>query len=207
MNLHRALVVGMGIAGVVLTQFMTYRTLPLAEVFRWENWQSAWIEGATAGALLGHLVWVIAKPRQRVSRAVAVCTIANVIVWLSFLAITPELPASEFRRIDAERAKRDADSGLDLITDQPIVVAGRWHGTFGAFTAADRLLTLFAAPAIAFSAMLIVPVRYIGIDATKRESVAIAGLGFVLSTAFWTAVGGTASGLRRKSRARAGGLN
>lgn len=82
-------------------------------------------------------------------------------------------------------------------------MAGRWHGTFGALNFADWLLSLFAGPAIGFAELLIVPARYIGIDATKRESFAIAGLGFVLSTGFWLALGDTLSALRRGFQARA----
>ena len=74
------------------------------------------------------------------------------------------------------------------------------HGTFGATNFADWLLTLFAAPAIAFGERLIVPSRYYGIDATKRESFAIAGIGFVLSTCFWAAVGNIVSAWRNDRR-------
>jgi hypothetical protein len=69
---------------------------------------------------------------------------------------------------------------------------------------ADGLLTLFAAPAITFAHRLVVPPRYLFLDATKGESFAIAGLGFLLSTAFWMAVGGTVSGLTRAFRSRLG---
>jgi hypothetical protein len=84
-------------------------------------------------------------------------------------------------------------------------VAARWHGTFGAVNFADWLLTLFAGPAIEFTELLIVPSRYIGTDATKRESFAIAGIGFVLSTGFWVTFGNAASALRRRYRRRAAG--
>jgi hypothetical protein len=62
---------------------------------------------------------------------------------------------------------------------------------------ADWLLSLFAGPAIGFADLLIVPSRYIGIDSTKRESFAIAGIGFVLSSGFSVVFGDVVSALRR----------
>jgi len=205
MTIHRALVLGLAVIGAVSTGLLTCRFLPLAEVYRWGNCQSLWIVvGATAGALWGHLVWVLAKPRHRVSRAAAACTLANMVAWLSFLVFTPPLPSAEFGRIAAERVQRDAGAGgLDIIHDKPTIVAGRWHGTFGAVNFADWLLTLFAAEAIGFAQVLMIPSRYPGIDATRGESFAVAGVSFVLSTAFWVAFGGAVTALRRKYGARA----
>jgi hypothetical protein len=204
MAIHWVLVLAFGISGAGITQYLTYRFLPVGEIFRWENWQSPWIAGATAGAIVGHCIWVISKPRQRASRAAAICALANVLVWMSFLTFSTPLDDAEFSRIDRERVQRDANQGgLDLVTDQPIVVAARWHGTFVAVNFADWLLSLFAAPAIGFAELLIVPSRYIGIDATKPESFAIAGIGLVLSTGFWVAFGNAASALRRLYRRRA----
>jgi hypothetical protein len=204
MAVRWALVLAFGIAGAVIMQYLTYRDFPVAEVFRWENWQSSWIAGATAGAIVGHVVWVISKARQRVSRAAVICALANVFVWMSFLAFSPPLDDEEFGRIETERRERDARPGhLEWTTDQPIVVAARWHGTFGAVNFADWLLSLFAGPAIGFADLLIVPSPYIGIDATKRESFAIAGFGFVLSTGFWVVFGDVVSALRRLYRGRA----
>jgi hypothetical protein len=176
----------------------------MSEAFRWENWESPWIAGAVAGAIIGHFLWVILKPRWRASRAAAICALANVLVWTSFLTFSTPLDDAEFSRIDRERVQRDANQGgLDLVTDQPIIVAARWHGTFGAMNFADWLLSLFAAPAIGFAELLVVPSRYIGIDATKRESYAVAGIGFVLSTGFWVAFGDVVSALRRLHKRRA----
>jgi hypothetical protein len=204
MTLHWALVLAFGVAGVGITQYLTYRDFPVAEMFRWENWQSPWIAWATAGAIVGHCVWVISNPRQRVSRAAAIRALANMLVWISFLAFSPLLDDEEFGRIETERRQRDADPGhLEWTTDRPIVVAARSHGTFGAMNFADWLLMLFAAPAIAFAELLIVPARYVGIDATKRESFAIAGFGFVLSSGFWGVFGGVVGALRRLYRRRA----
>jgi hypothetical protein len=200
---HWLLVLAFAISGAGVTQYLAYRFLAVAEMFQWENWQSPWIAGATAGAILGHFIWVISKPRQRASRAAAICALANVLAWVSFLTFTPPVDDAEFGRVETERRQRDAAPGrLEWTTDQPIVVAARWHGTFGAVNFADWLLSLFAAPAIGFAELLIVPSRYIGIDATKRESFAIAGLGFILSTGFWVTFGNVVSTLRRLYRRR-----
>jgi hypothetical protein len=45
-----------------------------------------------------------------------------------------------------------------------------------------------------------VPRTYMGYEPTKIESYQIAALAFVLSTAFWTAVGRTVSWARRRRR-------
>ena len=81
------------------------------------------------------------------------------------------------------------------VTDAPIVVAGRWSGTFFPVNFADRLLSLFAGPAIGSAYRLVQPTQYDNVN--KGESFAIAGLGFLFSTAFWTAVGGSVSAVRR----------
>jgi hypothetical protein len=132
-----------------------------------------------------------------------VCVLANVLVWMSFLLFNPPLPDSEFTRIAADRARHDAGSAeIDFVTDQPIVVAGRWHGTFGSVNRADFIFSFFADPAVVFTEWLVIPPRYIGSDATKGESYVAAAAGFVLSTSFWTAVGGGVSALRRAIRRR-----
>jgi hypothetical protein len=190
--------IGLGLVGTCATQLVRYRFLPLAKVLRWEAWDSLSIAGIVAGMLGGHVLWMLAEPLRRVSRATAICVVANAMVWASFLIFSSPLATAEFQRIAEERARRDADpGGMDLTTDRPIVVAGRWHGTFGALNFPDRLLSLFAAPAIGFADLLVVPVRYSGLDATKGESFAIAGLGFLLSTVFWATVGGAVSSLTR----------
>jgi len=120
-----------------------------------------------------------------------------VLVWASFLTFNPRLDDAEFSRIERQRLQRDTGlGGLDLVTDQPIVVAARWHGTFGAVNFADWLLGVFAAPAISFADAIVVPPRYSGTDATKRESYVIAVTGFVLSTGFWVSFGDAVTALR-----------
>lgn len=188
----------------MIALFRTDRVLSMAEMLRPAEWQISWFAGATGGALIGHLLWVMAQPRQRISRAATACALVNALVWLSFVTVTPPLDGVEFGRVENERVQRDPDPGrLDLVTDRPIVVAGRWHGTFGAMNLADWLLSLLAGPAIEFAALVVVPSRFIGLDATKGESYAIAGLGLVLSTAFWLAFGDMVTALGRAFRKRA----
>jgi hypothetical protein len=203
MTLHRALVVDLALSGALGTPVLAFRSSLSVWQSLWD-WPSLWIFGAIAGAVLGHLAWTFLRPRRRLSRVAAVGVLANSAVWVSFLIFSAPLATSEFARIDAERTQRDTLSGMDLMTDQPIVVAGRWHATFGAINRADLLLSLFAAPAIDFARLLVVPPRYIGADATKGESFAIAGLGFVWSTGFWTALGTAVSALIGKHRRRGG---
>lgn len=189
------------LVGAVATQLLTTRFVPLpplAERIAWENWGSLVPFGAICGALLGNLCWVALKPSERVTRATLLCVVANVLVWIAFLLFNPPLPESEFVEIAANRARADqSGDSLDLITDQPIVVAGRWSGTYGSVNTADRALGFFAGPAVMFMNFLVVPPRYIGSDATKSESWVTAGVGFVLSTSFWMAVGGGMSAIRR----------
>lgn len=193
-----------GVIGAGMTQYLTHRFLPVAEIFRWDHWQGPWWAGAIAGTLIAYVTWVAVQPRARASRAAALCALANVVVWASFLIVSPPLDDAEFRRLETRRLQSDAASGgIDLTTDQPRVAAARWHGTFGALNAADRLLTLAAAPAIEFAVLAIVPARYLDVAETKRESFAIAGLGFALSTAIWFACGNMASSLRCRHRSRA----
>jgi hypothetical protein len=126
-----------------------------------------------------------------------VLVVANVLVWISFLVFNPQRPESEFAEITARRAGQGSQDGLDIIDDAPIIVAGRWSGTFGAVNAADYALHLSAGPAVTFAEWIVVPPLSIGSDATKGESYVIAGVAFVLSTSFWTAFGGSISALRR----------
>src|SRR5438105_564505 len=53
--------------------------------------------------------------------------------------------------VSASRAT--SSFATDFVTDQPIVVAARWHGTLAPSAFADEFLTLFAAPAILFAGL------------------------------------------------------
>src|SRR5262245_5112965 len=98
MTAHLKLVVGLGLCGAVTTQFVASRFLPLSEVLRWDNWNNLSIAGSVAGVLVGHLVWVTAKPSQRVSRATVMCVAANLVAWILFLAFASPVTNSEFER-------------------------------------------------------------------------------------------------------------
>jgi hypothetical protein len=165
----------LALVGAVLTQFLGHRYLPLSEVFLWENWDDLGFAGAIGGALMANLCWVALEPSQRISRAMLVCVAANALAWTSFLLFNPPLPDAEFTRIAAERARHDAGSErLQFATDQPIVVAGRWHGTYGSVNRADFVFGFFADPAVQFTEFFVIPPRYIGSDAAKGESYVVA---------------------------------
>jgi hypothetical protein len=128
---------------------------------------------------------------------------ANALIWVVFLVFAVRVDPAEFQRIAAERARRDAHQGMDLMSHTSIVVVGRWVGTYGSWNFADRLLTLAAGPAIYFSRLLIVPIDYFGIDGnTKNESLGIAASGFLLSTAFWAAIGEVTTAFAKPRAAR-----
>jgi hypothetical protein len=154
MTIHRLILLGGALFGVVIQEVVTDRSFSLFVAIRHnDSWQVQWeiwwmIAGALAGALTGHFLWVLVDPRRRLSRAATVLILLNTIIWISYLIVTPPLAMSEFEQIEAERTLRDAGTGgLDFVTHAPTVVAGRWHGTFGAVNVADSWLTLFAFPA------------------------------------------------------------
>ena len=128
------IVIGMGaVLGASATHLRYYRFIPFPSVLSWEYWDvQLTLEGAIAGALIAHLVWVLTDVRARLRRSAAIAVAANVLVWILFLIVTPPLTASEFDAIQAERNRRDADSGLDLMTHEPVIVAGRMLSSYGA---------------------------------------------------------------------------
>lgn len=137
------------------------------------------------------------------SRATALCVLANTVAWTAFALFSPQVSPAEFQQIRADRADQDAHPGsMNFVTDQPVVVAARWHGTYGVINLADGLVTVSANPAIGFATMITVPAAHL--RATKRESFIVAGVAFFLSTAFWAAVGATASAVMRRYRDRMG---
>jgi hypothetical protein len=180
-------VIGIGAAiGALAAHVLYYRPFPGG--LSWESWELHLVlEGAIAGALLAHLAWVLSDVRGRLRRSAAIAVAANVAAWSLFLLATPALTASQFDAIQIERTRRDADSGLDLITHEPVIVAGRMLGTYGADGVSERLLQIFASPAIEWTAAVAVPWRYGPARATRGESYIVAAGGFVLSAAFWAA--------------------
>jgi hypothetical protein len=206
MTAHRVVVLALAALGVLFHQIFPNQFRSSIEELRQHNWEIAWtISGGLTGALTGHLVWVLLDPRRRLSRAGKYLTTANIVVWLSYVIVTPPLGASEFRQIEVERVTpKSGASGLDNIFHWPIVVAGRWHGTYGPMNFADGLLSVFASPAIDYAHLQVVPSRYVGSTPTRGESFVVAAFAFFLSTAFWAAFGDVVSGgiqwIRRRSR-------
>jgi hypothetical protein len=183
-----------GLFGAVATRVLIGRIWPL-DIVEWDFSATLMAHGAVAAVLVGRLAWALMKPSLRLSRASVLCVCANTLVWTWFL-LSPAVPESEFARIAAERAGRNV-SGMELVEDAPTILAGRWHGVYGAVNAADRWLTLFAAPATWFAEALVVPPMP---GVTRAESMAVAVLAFVFSTAFWVAAPDIFRGLRRAYR-------
>lgn len=73
------------------------------------------------------------------------------------------------------------------MSHEPIIIAGRVHRTYYTENGADRLLGLLAGPAVYWTVLVTVPVDRGPALATPRESYIVAGVGFILSTAFWAA--------------------
>jgi hypothetical protein len=189
--------------GACVNQAVFFRFMPFPESLHWENWMWSFaLEGAIAGALVANLLWMTAHPR-RLRRSAAIAVAVNTLVWIAFLVVTPKLTSADFEAIQAERIRIDADSDMDLATHEPVIVAARMLGSYGAEERLDRLLGLFAGPAITWAAMVIVPVEYGTSRATRRESYYVAIVAFTLSTAFWLAFApALSSGVRRLRRLR-----
>lgn len=198
---HGAFIVVITIGAVLgagTAQVLLYRFIPFPSVLSWEYWNlHLALEGAIAGALIAHLGWVLSDVRMRLRRSAAIAVATNVVVWVLFLIVTPPLTASEFDSIQAERNRRDGDRGIDLITHEPVIIAGRMLSTYGADGVSERLLQIFASPAIEWVGFVTVPWRYGPARATRGESSLVAAGGFVLSTAFWAAFAPLVSSLGR----------
>jgi hypothetical protein len=153
----------LAVIGAIATQLSATRYLPLVDRLQWESWDELVLLGAIGGALLGNLYWVAMKPSERVTRAIVLCVLAHVLVWISFLIFNPPLTEAEFADIDASRKALSTDNGFDLLTDQPFVVAGRWSGTYGAVNDADGT---FAMDSMGAPGMVITPASHTGGDST-----------------------------------------
>lgn len=173
------------LTGAWSTELLLYRDIGVLAALRWGYWPGLNVEGAIAGALLVNFAWILINPRRRLRRSAAIAVVANAAVWVAFLLLTPPLTLAQFVEIDSERARREADSAMTLMSHQPVIVAGRMVGTYWSINIMDRPLHLFAGPAIQYAALIVVPIRYGTANATRPESFVIAGAAFVLSTAFW----------------------
>jgi len=162
------------------------------------SWDMRLVFGAGAGAFLGVLLWTLLAPRSRVRRATAILVAANCLAWLSYIVFTPAMPDSEFDSIIRQRADDDArwlEGGVDIIHDGPSVLAARESG-FWPVNPSHRFLLLMSGPAIGFAELHVVPAGYLTTRPTRAESYWIAVIAFVLSTAWWTTVGGLAAWTR-----------
>jgi hypothetical protein len=173
-------------------QFLYLRLIPSSKALSWAWWLKSALadlqfEGAIAGALVANLGWTLTNPRLRIRRSAMFGVAANAAAWAAFLIAVPPLAPSDFERIHAERMRRDAESGFDLNTHEPVIVAARPHGSY-LDNGTELLLEIFAGPAIQWTASLTVPMGYGAARATRRESFIVAGGGFILSTAFWAAL-------------------
>ena len=175
------------VLGASAAQALYYRRIPFPSVLSWEYLDvDLALAGAIAGALVAHLARELSKVRERLRRSAALAVAVNVAVWVLFLIVTPPLTPSAFDSIQAERNRRDADSGIDLVTHEPVIVAGRMLSTYGADNLSEKLLQIAALPAIEWIALLTVPPwQYGPALATRRESYIVAAGGFLLSSAFW----------------------
>jgi hypothetical protein len=174
----------------MLAYMRTIRGMSVLDALRsWDMWL---VTGAAAGALFGVLLWTLLAPRSRVRRATAILVATNCLAWLSYLVFTPPMPDSEFDAIIRQRAADDArwqEGGVDIIHDGPSVLAARESG-FWPVSPLHRFLLLMSGPAIGFAELHVVPGRYLTTRPTSAESYWIAVIAFLLSTAWWTTVGG-----------------
>ena len=83
------------------------------------------------------------------------------------------------------------------------MVAGRAVGVFGSVNAADRLLGLLAHEAIGFASEIVSLATGDILEHTVAQSYVVAGIGVVLSTAWWLACGNAVSAFRRRRERRA----
>ena len=160
-------------------------------------WRDLWSpEWFVIGGLIGSFGWMLAH-RQVFTRAVWIAMTVNWIAWTMFLLFMPQLTEADYRAIDSHRASVDGGEPIEIFTDVPTVLAGRW---FGGFTPLnwDELLDLTAAPAVFMTQLEVVPLKYAVTSPTRGESYAIAAIAFVLSTAFWANVGGAISWARNR---------
>jgi len=193
--------IGAGIAIVIaattLARFQKFGYVASEALASWE----VCLAEVLTGAVLGAGCWILVRPRARFTQGMLLAVASNWGAWAAFLAFTPPLEEAEFHAIAEGRATRDAGEGLDLITDQPTVMAARWFGGFRSMPVPERLLFLMAGVPVLMTEPYVVPARYLGSPPTHDESLVIAAIGFVVSTAFWATVSGAMGWLRRRRSA------
>lgn len=166
------------------------------------------VESAVAIALVAHLAWSCWRPSTRIGRLSRWLMAAQAVAWIAFLAVSPPVPDKVFADIDARRPAH-RDGAFVIVHDAPTIVAGRYSGTFGPMNAADRAMIMFT-PALGYALVLhfhLVPHRSKLTEPAREESYAIAALAFVVSLAFWNALGTGVQAWRARRRARARALD
>lgn len=161
------------------------------------------VESAIAIALVAHFAWSCRRPSKRIGRLSRWLLAAQAAAWIAFLIVSPPVPDKVFADID-ERRRAPRDGTIEIVHDTPTIVAGRYSGTFGPMNAADRAMIMFT-PALGYALVLhfhLVPHRYKLTEPARGESYAIAALSFVLSLAFWNALGTGVQAWRARRRPR-----
>jgi hypothetical protein len=154
------------------------------------------IKSAIAGGFLGNLAWLLADARPRITRLGAVLAGLSLAAWLHFLAFgEPHVPPRA-----AEPSNGMGE--LELIHGLPFPVAGRAVGTHYAVNRADTILNLAAGPAVFYAASAALRAfPRLDVDGAAWSYV-VAGLGYLVSTAFWLTVGNALAARRARRRAR-----
>jgi hypothetical protein len=155
--------------------------------------------GIASGGLIGFLFWTLFRPRRRISRLAMGLVAVNSCAWLLYLASTPRLSTGE-DPVLRQRAEQDVQqalgwpNGFEFVDHSPSLLAGRpltWAYL------PEKPLGLMAGPTVVFVEQEAVPERYWQTGPTVSASYWVASFAFLLSTAWWVAVGYFAPSLLR----------
>jgi hypothetical protein len=165
---------------------------------KWDQW----LAGAVAGGVLGAFGWILWTPRTLFTRRIPALVGINWATWVAFLVFTPQVAATRFEEIAGQRAVRDRGGSIYAGSDQPTILAARYIGGFRGIPLPELSLLVLAGIPTIIAEQYVVPARYVGSPPTRRESYVIAGIAFVLSTAFWAtisrAIGSLWTAMRRR---------
>jgi hypothetical protein len=104
------------------------------------------------------------------------------------LVFTPQVEATRFEEIAGQRAVRDRGGFIYAVSDQPTILAARYTGGYRGIPLPELSLMVLAGIPAMIAEQYVVRGRYDGSPPTRRESYVIAGIAFVLSTAFWATI-------------------
>jgi hypothetical protein len=153
-------------------------------LFKWD-W---WLAGAVAGGVLGAFGWILSRPRTLLTRRIPALVGINWATWVVFLVFTPQVEAARFEQIAGRRAVRDRGGSITGASDQPTILAARYIGGFRGIAVPELSLMVMAGIPATIAELYVVSPRYVGSPPTRGESYVIAGIAFVLSTAFWITI-------------------